>query len=91
MRARNYCAPPNTRDHWVMRCMNRCPDLVVCLKRDLQCFRIKAGLVLIYPPNVARMKGRVDLEQPVIQPQTCGVEVRYTTTRSYSVKNKIYS
>ncbi|GFX24774.1 hypothetical protein TNCV_4488651 [Trichonephila clavipes] len=45
--------------------MNRCPDLVVCLKRDLQCLRPEASLVLIYRPNVAAMKGRVDLAQPV--------------------------
>ncbi|GFX71518.1 hypothetical protein TNCV_2695061 [Trichonephila clavipes] len=65
MRARNYCAHHNTRDHWTLRCMNRCPDLVVCLKRDLQCLRPEASLVLIYRPNVAGMKGRVDLAQPV--------------------------
>ncbi|GFV74167.1 RNase H domain-containing protein [Trichonephila clavipes] len=65
MTARNYCAHHNTRDHWTLRCMNRCPDLVVCLKRDLQCLRPEASLVLIYRPNVARMKGRVDLAQPV--------------------------
>ncbi|GFS70894.1 hypothetical protein TNCV_2719761 [Trichonephila clavipes] len=35
MRARNYCAHHNTRYHWTLRCMNRCPDLVVCLNRDL--------------------------------------------------------
>ncbi|GFU77386.1 DUF4817 domain-containing protein [Trichonephila clavipes] len=45
--------------------MNRCPDLVVCLKRDLQCLRPEASLVLIYRPNVAGMKGKVDLAQPV--------------------------
>ncbi|GFU60074.1 hypothetical protein TNCV_3312941 [Trichonephila clavipes] len=45
--------------------MNRCPDLVFCLKRDVQCLRPQASLVLIYRPNVAGMKGRVDLEQPV--------------------------
>ncbi|GFS78332.1 putative RNA-directed DNA polymerase from transposon X-element [Trichonephila clavipes] len=45
--------------------MNRCPDLVVCLNRDLQCLRPEASLVLIYRPNVAGMKGRVDLAQPV--------------------------
>ncbi|GFW86151.1 hypothetical protein TNCV_1969591 [Trichonephila clavipes] len=61
MRARNYCAHHNTRDHWTLRCMNRCPDLVVCLKRDLQCLRPEVSLVLIYRPNVAGMKGRVDL------------------------------
>ncbi|GFX15854.1 hypothetical protein TNCV_1061761 [Trichonephila clavipes] len=45
--------------------MNRCPDLVVCLKRDLQSLRPEASLVLIYRPNVAGMKGRVDLAEPV--------------------------
>ncbi|GFT00008.1 hypothetical protein TNCV_4196811 [Trichonephila clavipes] len=45
MRARNYCAHHNTRDHWTLRCMNRCPDLVVCLKRDLQCLRPEASLI----------------------------------------------
>ncbi|GFV26800.1 hypothetical protein TNCV_5000841 [Trichonephila clavipes] len=45
--------------------MNRCPDLVVCLKRDLQCLRPEASLVLIYRPNVAGMKARVDLAQPI--------------------------
>ncbi|GFX56623.1 hypothetical protein TNCV_3954501 [Trichonephila clavipes] len=45
--------------------MNRCTDLVVCLKRDLQCLRPEASLVLFYRPNVAEMKGRVDLAQPV--------------------------
>ncbi|GFV62387.1 hypothetical protein TNCV_4679991 [Trichonephila clavipes] len=65
MRARNYCAHHNTRDHWTLRCLNRCPDLVVCLKRDLQCLRTEASLVLIYRPNVAGMEGRVDLAQPV--------------------------
>ncbi|GFX97155.1 hypothetical protein TNCV_556451 [Trichonephila clavipes] len=52
--------------------MNRCPDLVVCLKRDLQCLRPEASLVLIYRPNVAGMKGRVDLAQPVYRtPDHC--------------------
>ncbi|GFX59256.1 hypothetical protein TNCV_4304881 [Trichonephila clavipes] len=64
-RARNYCAHHNTRDHWTLRCMNRCPDLVVCLKRDLQCLRPEASLVLIYRHNVAGMEVRVDLAQPV--------------------------
>ncbi|GFX36045.1 uncharacterized protein TNCV_4215671 [Trichonephila clavipes] len=62
--------------------MNRCPDLVVCLKRDLQCLRPEASLVLIYRPNVAEMKDRVDLAQPVNRTPDlwCG-----NTTRSYSV------
>ncbi|GFU84131.1 hypothetical protein TNCV_4504311 [Trichonephila clavipes] len=64
MRARNYYAHTNIRDHWALRCMNRCPDLVVCLKRDLQCLRPQESLVLIYRPNVAGMKGKVDLDHP---------------------------
>ncbi|GFU59436.1 hypothetical protein TNCV_2299831 [Trichonephila clavipes] len=88
MRARNYYAHPNIRDHWVLRCMNRCPDLVVCLKRDLQCLRPQVNLVLIYRPNVAGMKGRVDLAQPVNRTPDlwCGSTIHYP--RPYSVKNK---
>ncbi|GFU31493.1 hypothetical protein TNCV_3539131 [Trichonephila clavipes] len=47
MRARNYYAHPNIRDHCALRCMNRCPDLVVCLKRDLQCLRHQLDSVAI--------------------------------------------
>ncbi|GFU85142.1 integrase catalytic domain-containing protein [Trichonephila clavipes] len=59
--------------------MNRCPDLVVCLKRDLQCLRPEASLVLIYRPNVAGMKGRVDLAQPVNRTPDlwCGSTIHY--------------
>ncbi|GFT02204.1 transposon Tf2-9 polyprotein [Trichonephila clavipes] len=66
--------------------MNRCPDLVVCLKRDLQCLRPEASLVLIYRPNVAEMKGRVDLAQPVNRtPDLCeGLEI-YNT---FNLKSK---
>ncbi|GFT71731.1 DUF1758 domain-containing protein [Trichonephila clavipes] len=64
MRARNYYAYPNIRNHWALRCMNGCPYLVVCLKRDLQCLRPQASLVLIYRPNAAGMKCRVDLAHP---------------------------
>ncbi|GFT37056.1 hypothetical protein TNCV_3135111 [Trichonephila clavipes] len=88
MRARNYYAHLNIHDNWALRCINRCPDLVVCLKRNLQCLRPQASLVLIYRPNAAGMKARVDLAQPVKRTQTCGVEARYTTTRPYSMKNK---
>ncbi|GFX54967.1 hypothetical protein TNCV_3318841 [Trichonephila clavipes] len=86
MRARNYYAHLYTRDHWTVRCMNRCPDLVVGLKRDLQCLRPEASLILIYRPKVAVMKGRVELAQPVNRTPDlwCG-----STTRSYSVTNKI--
>ncbi|GFT93137.1 hypothetical protein TNCV_2430371 [Trichonephila clavipes] len=85
----NYYAHLNIRDHWVLRCMNRCSDLVVCPKRDIQCLRPQASLVPIYGPNVAWMKGRVDLAQQVngTEDLSC-VEARYTTTRPYSVKNK---
>ncbi|GFS70310.1 uncharacterized protein TNCV_2012252 [Trichonephila clavipes] len=77
MRARNYYAHPNIRDHWALRCMNRSPDLVVCLKRDLQCLRPQASLVLIYRPNATGMKGRVDLAPPVNRTQTCVNQPNY--------------
>ncbi|GFW03988.1 hypothetical protein TNCV_2051041 [Trichonephila clavipes] len=86
MRSRNYYAHPNIRDHWALRCMNRCPDLVVCQKREFQCLRSQASLVLIYKPNAEGMKGRVDLAQPVNRTQTCDVAARYTTIRAYSMK-----
>ncbi|GFU71329.1 uncharacterized protein TNCV_3783141 [Trichonephila clavipes] len=71
--------------------MNRCPDLVVCLKRDLQSLRPEASLVLIYRPNVAVMKCRVDLAQPVkrtpdlcpTQPQTIKAGYLNCKIRSY--------
>ncbi|GFT23391.1 transposase [Trichonephila clavipes] len=50
MRARAYCAHPSIRDHWALRCMSRCPDQVVSLKRDPQCLSPQASLVLIYRP-----------------------------------------
>ncbi|GFW25052.1 hypothetical protein TNCV_3155551 [Trichonephila clavipes] len=48
MSARAYCDRPSIRDHWTLRCMSRCPDQVVSVKRDLQCLRLQASLVLIY-------------------------------------------
>ncbi|GFT53857.1 hypothetical protein TNCV_4124341 [Trichonephila clavipes] len=62
--------------------MNRCPDLEVCLKRNLQCLRPEASLVLIYRPNAAGMKGRVDLAQPVNRTQDlwCGSTILYQST-----------
>ncbi|GFU33823.1 hypothetical protein TNCV_2169881 [Trichonephila clavipes] len=33
-RARAYCAHPNIRGHWALRCVSRCPYQVVSLKRD---------------------------------------------------------
>ncbi|GFV19766.1 hypothetical protein TNCV_479921 [Trichonephila clavipes] len=64
------------RDNWALRSLSRCPDLVVCLKRDLQCLIPQGSFVLIYRPNAAGMKGRVDLAQPCNRTQTCGVEAR---------------
>ncbi|GFT70984.1 hypothetical protein TNCV_3500211 [Trichonephila clavipes] len=88
MRARNYCAHHNTRNHWTLRCMNRCPDLVVIPTRDLQCLRpIKLGTHL--STQCTGDEGpESTLPSPLIEPKTCGVEARYTTTRPYSVKNK---
>ncbi|GFU19338.1 hypothetical protein TNCV_3032561 [Trichonephila clavipes] len=82
MRARNYYAHPNIRDHWTLRCMNRCPELVVSLKRGLRCLRPQASLVLIYRPNAAEMKGRVDLAQPVniTQDLWSGSSIHYHST-----------
>ncbi|GFW12049.1 hypothetical protein TNCV_4531141 [Trichonephila clavipes] len=47
MRARAYCAHPSIRDNWALRCMSRCPDQVVSLKRDPQFSSPQASLVLI--------------------------------------------
>ncbi|GFV38143.1 hypothetical protein TNCV_709661 [Trichonephila clavipes] len=51
-------------------------------ERDLQCLRPEASLVLIYRPNVAEMKGRVDLAQPVngTQDLWCGSTIHYHST-----------
>ncbi|GFS64320.1 uncharacterized protein TNCV_3955231 [Trichonephila clavipes] len=58
MRARAYCAHPSMwDDHWVLRCMSRCPEQVVSLKRDHQCLSPKSSLVLIYRPTAVGMKG----------------------------------
>ncbi|GFV47866.1 uncharacterized protein TNCV_3414831 [Trichonephila clavipes] len=69
MGARAYCAHPSTRDLWALRCMSRCPDQVVSLKRDPQCLSPQASLLLIYRPTALGMKGRVNLPSPGIQPQ----------------------
>ncbi|GFU64846.1 hypothetical protein TNCV_784971 [Trichonephila clavipes] len=36
MRAKAYRAHPSIRDHWVLRCMSRCPYQGASLKRDRQ-------------------------------------------------------
>ncbi|GFW99831.1 hypothetical protein TNCV_3420601 [Trichonephila clavipes] len=81
MRVRAYCTHPGIRDHWALRCMSRCPDQVISLKRDTQCLSSQASLVLNYRPTVVGMKGRVDLAHPGNRTRTCGVETRYVTTR----------
>ncbi|GFX78096.1 hypothetical protein TNCV_972501 [Trichonephila clavipes] len=81
MRARAHCAHPCIRDHWMQRCIRRCPDHVVSLKRDPQCLSPQADLVLIYRPTVAGIKDLVHLAQPGNRTWTCGVETRYATTR----------
>ncbi|GFS78045.1 uncharacterized protein TNCV_4548391 [Trichonephila clavipes] len=47
-----------------------------------QCLRPEASLVLIYRPNVAGMKGRVDLAQPVNRTPDmwCGSTINYHST-----------
>ncbi|GFX54424.1 hypothetical protein TNCV_3825231 [Trichonephila clavipes] len=64
MRGINYYVHRNIRDHWALRCMDRYPYLVVCLKRDLQCLRPQTSLLLIYRPNATETKGRVYLAHP---------------------------
>ncbi|GFU18833.1 hypothetical protein TNCV_1085721 [Trichonephila clavipes] len=56
MRARADCAHTSIRDHWV-KCMSRCPDQVVNLKRDAQCLSPQASLILIDRPTAVGRKG----------------------------------
>ncbi|GFX51606.1 uncharacterized protein TNCV_5013101 [Trichonephila clavipes] len=44
MRARAYCALPSIRDHWALRCMSRCPDQVISLKREPNVFKSPSKL-----------------------------------------------
>ncbi|GFW42039.1 hypothetical protein TNCV_1904971 [Trichonephila clavipes] len=59
MRARANCTHPSIRDHWELRCMSRCPDHMVSLKRDPQCLSHQASLVLIYRSTAVGMKKNV--------------------------------
>ncbi|GFT30456.1 hypothetical protein TNCV_2377441 [Trichonephila clavipes] len=54
MRPGAYCAHSSIRDHWALRCMSRCPEQVVSLKRDSQCLSPQESLVLIYPPTALK-------------------------------------
>ncbi|GFX28618.1 hypothetical protein TNCV_3336781 [Trichonephila clavipes] len=63
MRAMPFSADPSLRDHWALRCMSRCPDQVVNLKRDLQCLSPQASMVLIYRPIAVGMKEQLRVGQ----------------------------
>ncbi|GFW97359.1 hypothetical protein TNCV_3091971 [Trichonephila clavipes] len=86
MRARNYYAHPNIRDHWTLRCMNKCPDLS---EERPSVFKTpsKLGTHSSTQCSGDERQSR-PCPAPLIKPKTCGVEARYTTTRPYSVKNK---
>ncbi|GFT79419.1 hypothetical protein TNCV_604311 [Trichonephila clavipes] len=43
--------------------MSRCPDQVVSLKRDPQCFNLRASLILIYRPTAAWAGGKENILQ----------------------------
>ncbi|GFV18068.1 hypothetical protein TNCV_168721 [Trichonephila clavipes] len=47
IRARDDCAHLSICDHWALRCMSRCLDQVVSLKRNPQCFSPQASLGVI--------------------------------------------
>ncbi|GFS88678.1 hypothetical protein TNCV_1462661 [Trichonephila clavipes] len=79
MRARNYYAHPNIRDHCALRCMKKCSDLMVSEERP-SVFKTPSKLGTHLSTNAEGMKGRVTLAQPVNRTQTYGVEARYTTT-----------
>ncbi|GFV54371.1 hypothetical protein TNCV_4517681 [Trichonephila clavipes] len=82
MRARAYCAHPSIRGHWTLRCMSRCPDQVVSLKRGPQCISSQASLVLIYLPTaIMHWDEKLSRPCPVREyNRTCGVKARYATT-----------
>ncbi|GFX91153.1 hypothetical protein TNCV_1245681 [Trichonephila clavipes] len=64
IRAKTYCAHLSVRNQWALRCLIRCHDQVVSLKRDPKCFSLQASLVLIYRSTEGGLKGCVDLPQP---------------------------
>ncbi|GFW85979.1 hypothetical protein TNCV_1967871 [Trichonephila clavipes] len=71
MGTKAYCAPLSIRDHWALRCMSRCPDQVINLKRKTPVFSPQASLVLICrPTEVSRLGGVVGL---ALYAQVCGV------------------
>ncbi|GFY05358.1 hypothetical protein TNCV_2208031 [Trichonephila clavipes] len=67
MRARAYWAYPTLCDHWALRCMSRCPEQVVSLKRDPQCLSPgKLGAHLVTHCSKDAMLSH--LAQPGIEP-----------------------
>ncbi|GFT17549.1 hypothetical protein TNCV_4807861 [Trichonephila clavipes] len=73
MRARVYHVYPSTCDHWVLRCMSKCPHQVVSLKRDPQCLSPQASLVLIYRPTaIAHFMVDINLELVLLDPKSPG-------------------
>ncbi|GFV81331.1 integrase catalytic domain-containing protein [Trichonephila clavipes] len=89
MRARTYYAHPSIRDHWVLRCMSRCPDQVVSLKRDPQCLSPRTSLVHIYRPSVVGMKGVFKRPELQFQDITCE-EVKSVESKFFSSLDTSY-
>ncbi|GFX20509.1 piggyBac transposable element-derived protein 4 [Trichonephila clavipes] len=81
MRARADCNPPSIRDHWALRCMSRCLDQVVSLKRDPQCLSPQARLGTHLSTHCSKDE-RLNRPFPAWnRTRACGVEARYATTR----------
>ncbi|GFV36149.1 hypothetical protein TNCV_1974851 [Trichonephila clavipes] len=54
MRARAYCTHPSIREDWKLRCMSRCPDKVVSVKRDSPVFKSPSKLGSHLSTNCSR-------------------------------------
>ncbi|GFV90867.1 hypothetical protein TNCV_2324361 [Trichonephila clavipes] len=67
MRARAFCAHPSIRDHWALRCISRCPDQEISLKRDPLCLSPQANLIILYRPTAVGMKAESTLPSPGIE------------------------
>ncbi|GFV23265.1 hypothetical protein TNCV_3887001 [Trichonephila clavipes] len=79
MRARNYCAHHNTRDHWTLRCMNRCPDLAVCLEERPSVFKTRSKLGTHLSTQCSGdERQQSDLSQPVTRTPRPVVWKHYT-------------
>ncbi|GFT93369.1 uncharacterized protein TNCV_337351 [Trichonephila clavipes] len=77
MRAKVHFAHPSIRDHWVLKCLSRCLDQMVSLKRDPQCLSPQASLLLISRPTAVERKDWSTLSNPGIEKmnfQTPGIE-----------------